>query len=43
MGFAGFDQMLQHRTFMPPERHHNGEDALHEALWPEPSLPEFGL
>ena len=31
MSFAGFDQMLQHRTFLPPERHHNGEDALHEA------------
>ncbi len=31
MSFAGFDQMLQHKTFLPPERHHNGEDALHEA------------
>ncbi len=34
MSSAGFNQMLQHRTFLPPNRHHNGEDAFHEAAPP---------
>ena len=31
MGFNGLDEMLEHRPVLPLERHHDGQDPLHES------------